>query len=293
MKVANREKVERRETRDEGKRNGVPVFRPSTLDPRQAFTLIELLVVISILGILAALSVPALKNLGKSDAGISAARQLLDGVGRARQLAIANHTTVYMVFVPTNFWGVLTGTNLNSAAATNLCDKQLTGYTFVSYGQLGDQPGRHAWYYIEPWHNLPDNAFIAAQKFLQPGSPLLPMSIPQWQSDYNRQPISAFTNLLVPFPVANTTPVPMPCIEFDYSGRLISEVDASGNYHDAYIPLAQGTVYPAHDPGTKALELAPAVVTEIPAGNSTSIAYNVIHVDALTGRAVLESFKVK
>ena len=69
-----------------------------------AFTLIEMLVVISILGILAALTVPALKNLGKSNAALGASRQMLDAVGRARQLAIANRTTVYMVFVPTNFW---------------------------------------------------------------------------------------------------------------------------------------------------------------------------------------------
>jgi Tfp pilus assembly protein FimT len=61
-------------------------------------------VVISILGILAALTMPALKNFAKSDATISASRQLLDDVGRARQLAISQRTTVYMVFVPTNFW---------------------------------------------------------------------------------------------------------------------------------------------------------------------------------------------
>ena len=50
------------------------------------------------------------KNLGKSNAALSASRQMLDAVGRARQLAIANHTTVYMVFVPANFW---TGMNMN------------------------------------------------------------------------------------------------------------------------------------------------------------------------------------
>ena len=69
-----------------------------------AFTLIEMLVVISILGILAALVVPALKNFGNSNVTISASRQLLDDVARARQLAISQRTTVYMVFVPTNFW---------------------------------------------------------------------------------------------------------------------------------------------------------------------------------------------
>ena len=69
-----------------------------------AFTLIELLVVIAILGIMAALTVPVLKNFAKSDATLGASRQLLDGVARARQLAISQRTTVYMVFVPTNFW---------------------------------------------------------------------------------------------------------------------------------------------------------------------------------------------
>jgi prepilin-type N-terminal cleavage/methylation domain-containing protein len=293
VKAASREKVESRKSRDGGRQNDAPVFRPPAPGPRQAFTLIELLVVITILGILAALSVPALKNLGKSNSNISASRQLLDGVGRARQLAIANRTTVYMVFVPTNFWGVLSGTNYASAAATNLCDKQLTGYAFVSHGQLGDQPGQHSWHYLEPWQNLPDDSFIAAQKFLPPASPLLPINIPQWQSDYNRQPISAFTNLSVPFPTEGAPDVSMPCIAFDYSGKLISEADASGNYHDAYIPLAQGTVFAARDPNSKAFQFAPADVTENPPGNSTGISYNVIHIDALTGRAVLEFYKMK
>ena len=68
-----------------------------------AFTLIELLVVISIMGLVAALAVPAIKNLGKSNTQTAALRQFLDDIGRARQLAISDHTTVYMVFVRTQF----------------------------------------------------------------------------------------------------------------------------------------------------------------------------------------------
>src|SRR5208282_459333 len=111
--------------------------QPSTLSQLRAFTLLELLVVISILGILAALTVPVLKNFGKSDATLGASRQLLDGVARARQLAMSDRTTVYMVFVPTNFWvdstGVFPNNNGNSwwgnlpvslkTAVTNLADR--------------------------------------------------------------------------------------------------------------------------------------------------------------------------
>ena len=46
-------------------------------------------------------------------------------------------------------------------AATNLCDKQLTGYTFIAYGAMGDQPGNINGIISTPWQNLPDGTFIA------------------------------------------------------------------------------------------------------------------------------------
>ncbi len=77
--------------------------------------------------------------------------------------------------MPTNFWVNLNVAGLTRAhmAVTNLCDKQLTGYTFIAYGALGDQPGQHQWHYLAPWQKLPDGTFIAPNKFNFQSSPPL------------------------------------------------------------------------------------------------------------------------
>ena len=274
-----------------------------------AFTIIELLVVISILGILAALTVPAFKNFGKSSVNISAARQMLDAVARARQLAISQRTTVYMVFIPTNFWQ---NPNYNNAATyttwlngltpaqltavTNLSADQLTGYNFVAYGALGDQPGRHAWHYLSQWQTLPDGSFIGttnalANKFAVPGT-LLGDVFGYWDRDYphpDQNRIYAFTNTLIPFPTENVTNnIFMPTLAFDYRGQLVSG-------RDEYIPLAQGSVSYGINPSTKTPQLTPVIsrdIAEIPPNNSTNISYNIVHINWLTGRAVLEYHKM-
>src|SRR5580698_1225546 len=110
------------------------------------FTLVEMLTVIAIIAIVAGMAVPLLKNYGKSNVNVTASRQFLDDIGRARQLAMSQRTTVYMVFVPTNFFNANGGPGsnnfntawlgaLNSAqqvAFTNLLEKQLTGYIDMS-----------------------------------------------------------------------------------------------------------------------------------------------------------------
>ena len=273
------------------------------------FTLIEMLVVIAILGIIAGLAVPSIKNLGKSNVNVSAARQLLDDVGRARQLAMANRTTVYMVFIPTNFWntayipGSLNNTwwnSLNSAAqntATNFCDDQLTGYIFAGLGAVGDQPGRHNWRYLGSQQNLPEGVFIAQQKFTMPPNLYYTISDPVSGAQYNVYGFNV-TNT-IPFPTETNTQVSassalpfLPYIAFNYLGQLTSD-GVNVAHQDEYIPLAHGVVAPAIDPATKTYRLAGAPsVTEIPPGNSTNISYNVVHIDALTGRAVLEFHKM-
>src|SRR2546423_2559905 len=64
-----------------------------------AFTLLELLVVIGIIALIAAISVPAFSAM-KPNLLAVASRQLLDDLNWARQRAISDHTTVYVVFAP-------------------------------------------------------------------------------------------------------------------------------------------------------------------------------------------------
>ncbi|MGA2786445.1 MAG: prepilin-type N-terminal cleavage/methylation domain-containing protein [Verrucomicrobiota bacterium] len=298
--------------------------RGSAALPVSAFTLAELLVVIAIIGIMAGLAVPVLKNFAKSDATISASRQLLDGVARARQLAISQRTTVYMVFVPTNFWvdssgnfPGLAGTWWGSlaptlqTAATNLADRQLSGYNFLAHGALGDQPGQHLWHYLDRWQSLPDGTFIALAKFTTapgtsyPINDIINPANPPWQ-------IYGFhvTNN-IPFPTeqgTNASPdqsritvgIWLPYIAFNYLGQLTVDGQTLAPL-DEYIPLAKGSIIPAADPGTKAPVLPGAKpgsppptpsVAESPPGNSTNT-YNIVHIDRLTGRAVLEYQKAK
>jgi type II secretory pathway pseudopilin PulG len=259
------------------------------------------LVVIAILGIMAALTVPVLKNFAKSDATLGASRQLLDGVARARQLAVSQRTTVYMVFVPPNFWNNISGTWPNTwwssltpaqqTAATNLCDKQFIGYTFVSLRSVGDQPGQGTPHYLAPWQTLPDNTFIALAKFANSPAQYYTITDPISAAAYNVYGFN--TNATFPFPTENATPwIPLPWIAFNYLGQLTAAngVDVSGS--DEYIPIAKGSVLFARDPATKTFQFNPPDASEMPPGNSTNSSYNIVHIDRLTGRAILEYQKM-
>jgi prepilin-type N-terminal cleavage/methylation domain-containing protein len=275
-------------------RNRPPRFSLIALrpEPNSAFTLLELLTVIAIIGILAAIIVP---NLGgfKPNVTAAATRQLLDDVARARQLAIANHTTVYMVFVPTNFWTdpAYPVTNALFDPGQRLFDKQLTSYTFISTRSIGDQPGRPTPRYLSPWRTLPEGTYIPPQKFFDPqlptflriytnlpgNSPVLAYAIPPFKR--------TITNA-VPFPSAQS-PITvgrkskgcyLPYIAFDYMGRLTPEMN---DYE--YIPLARGSVlYQRNSTNGLGTPNLPAVA-ELPPGNVTN-AFTLIRVDKLTGR---------
>lgn len=254
---------------------------------RAGFTLIELLVVIAIIGILAAIAGPTLNAL-KPNVTAAATQQLLGDVGRARQLAISERTTVYMVFVPTNFYdpsgayGRLPQSE--KQRADRLLDKQLIGYNFVALRSLGDQPGAATPKYLSSWRTLPEGTFIPLWKFYTP-QPLGYTAITNFAAMQ--------TYFIQPFPWTNTIPfpsemaalapgaqpyAPVPYIAFNYQGQLLSG-------RDEIIPLARGSASFGRDPGDRSATKRAPTFIENPPGNSTNSSFNLVYIDKLTGRA--------
>jgi len=262
----------------------------------RAFTLIELLVVIAVAGILAALAIPAIKTFGQSNRQVAATRQMLDAVGRARQLAIVNRTTVYMVFLPNGvlFPSGLYGGDPGSLPKTqedralDLAPGQGRAYVLISLRSVGDQPGRSQPRYLTDWTTLPQGWVFDQRKFIRRIDTVVytNLNYPTFLPQYWDVKGFAITNGL-PFPTADS-PVDLfylPYIAFDYSGQLVSG-------QDEYIPLARGTVYPpGRDQAGQFLPEA-ATITEDPPGNALT-EYNLIHIDWLTGRARLEERKIE
>lgn len=266
----------------------------------RAFTLIELLVVIAIIGILAALAAPVLHNF-RPNYTASVTQQLLTDVARARQLAISQHTTVYMVFVPTNFWSDVATASWNKSdwiQATNLLDKQIIGYNFVSLRSMGDQPGRPTVHYLSSWKALPEGGFIYPLKFQSPlqTPPLAQQPIMTLVTNFNVPAFQVFrfdyANLggntpVIPFPLENTAKynnrnpyVPLPYIAFDYMGRLVS---GQGQGQGAILPISRGNVIFSKDTNKKPRFGLPTF-SEQPVGNVTN-GYNLVYIDNITGRA--------
>ena len=219
------------------------------------------------------------------------------------QLAISRHTTVFVIFVPRGFYNDAGFTGLpvlEQNKGSKLWDKQLIGYTFVTLRSVGEQPGGATPDYIGPWHTLPENTFIATNKFNLPATytdvfdPPLPAAptIRMYRVfGFARanDPLNS-SSPKIPFPsedafdpkLSNRTFATVPYIAFNYLGQLVS--GPAGR--DEYIPLARGTVAHSRDPQTRVPRKALPELVENPPGNSTN-AFNLIHIDRLTGRARL------
>ena len=290
-----------------------------------AFTLIELLTVIAIIGILAAIATPIIKHFSKGDVTVSATRQMLDDCARARQLAMSRRTTVFMVFIPTNFWtdslNPIVGQNEwtpvhnfaplieASTTVTQMYAAQWNGYFMTSLRTIGDQPGRDNPQDLVRVRTLPSGSFIAPFKFTAPlYNPLTPSAPVPYPLNRNDLLIYGFprTNT-IPFPTCDlltNTPymtqkarqgfpfVTLPYIAFNYLGQL-TPGDGSVLPYDENIPLSYGSILEPLGASSKVPFRGLPNAQENPPGDSTNIAFNVIHIDHLTGRARLEQQDVQ
>lgn len=248
-----------------------------------AFTLMELLMVIVIIGMIAAIGIPAARNYNRGNLTAAASRQLMDDLSAARQRALASRSEVYMVFASPAITALDPNllTPQQRVVYSNLLQGQFAAYALYSPRSVGDQPGRGTARYLTGWKTLPKGAFIPAMKFL-PGAALVlnnldtPMRIEAFATD---------DSVRVPFPTADS-PITMklPFIGFDHQGRLLTGREEA-------IPIAEGAVDAARG-ANGLLALQPATTVERPPGNWTNQP-NIVRVDWLTGRSRFEKLEVR
>jgi len=187
-------------------------FEDGTGGERQcAFTLIEMLVVIGIIGILTAISLPAMKGIGQANVTAAATRQMLDDLHYARLRAISDRTTAYVVFTPTNVARLVSGNLVrpeDRRVLSNLVSHPYGSYAVVSTRSVGDQPGQFTPRYLTEWKTLPEGILIPQAKFARDAAAPRAFGAP-------------FSYGQLPFPKARSPLVQVPFIAFNSLGQLI------------------------------------------------------------------------
>lgn len=269
-----------------------------SLSRSRAFTLLELMLVITIMGMLATLMVPAVKGMRKMNDMTVACRQLQDDLGLARQRAISERTTVYVVFVPPSIADANVMAALRAdpdrrsiAMYTNLAKGQYTSYALYTDRRLGDQPGQRRPRYLTEWKILPEGVFIATNKFMDwSQNARLFSQTPALHRPFRIHPAGSSLNpkQFFRFPHENSVYTnALPYIAFNSRGQ-IQHPDRYPEWvprdRDEVIPLARGSIFYLKSADGRFL---PADVKEVPPGNSTNT-FNRIRINWLTGRARVE-----
>ena len=247
-----------------------------------AFTLLELLVVIAIMAIIVSTSLPALKGLGRTGTNTGAARQVLEDLRYARQVALRNRSDVFMVFTPSNIWSIIRNVDREKLpprkkdprllSLTNMIEKQFSGYAIVSMRTVGDQPGQKFPNYLTEWKKLPSGMFVAPQKITLAGK----------QGGFQVQAI--------PFPISDSTPAMLPVVGFNSRGQLKSG-------RDEVIPLVSGSImhekdrFGNHRPSRPDLQVTGGYTDVVENGQYKPAYHHQIRINSMTGRARLEEWK--
>jgi len=254
--------------------------------PKSAFTLIELLVVIGIIALLASIGVGSLRGFNAMNAVAAGNRQLLDDLNMARNYALNQRTTVYVVFVPPldTFNASQLSTNaLWRRQLTNRLSGQFTSYNFLTLRSPGDQPGQGRAKYLSEWKSLPEGVFIAESKFTYLEND------PWYATNAVDRPFMRLKNK-IPFPSAdspktNTMTFGFPVVAFNFRGELIGPDESKPRQGDEFIRLTRGSiVFERNVDGGLKMTLPEVIAT--PKGNETNNPY--VRVDWLTGRPRVE-----
>lgn len=251
------------------------------------FTLVELLVVMAIFGLLAAVALPYLKDIGKGSAIDSAMRQLVQDLAYARQRAVSDRANVYVVFLPGvaswQFpWAAPIDPRLKQTA-TNLLDGQYRAYALVATRRAGDQPGRGRFRYITEWRRMPQGVFIPPPVFTPGWSKQVEL-----QNEFNEKIwLGTFAPCQVRFPSTDGIELILPAVGFDPQGRPL----ATGSNQDVFIPLCQGSIMYRRDANGALVPEEPDML-ENPPGNWLTT-YTFIRIDRVTGRTRVERPQVK
>lgn len=251
-----------------------PAGRPARLPGGRAFSLVELLIVIAIIGLLAAIGLPALRGLGESTGIDAATRQVLDDLAFARQQAINQRSEVFMIFIPPDLHRYQP--EAQRRFLTNFTNQRLTTYALYARRTVGDQPGQPTPRMLTPWRSLPDGVFFPPEWF---GGILVRTNPALWQFTAQLPRTNLFNIPVYYPPVRSNIVVPsanLPYIRFTPRGQLLvpgpTGVGQPG-HHDVIVRLSKGSIFAANP-------LESPDVVETPKGYR-----RFIRVNGLTGRA--------